>query len=84
MMQAIDKEVCSKRLGIRSDHNVFSNVNLRGQLVSLIMSYTTPWLKLGLETMFGESITAVSSAKRNVCSFDSNNQQKVRGEHLCF
>lgn len=84
MMQAIDKEVCSKRLGIRSDHNVFANVNLRGQLVSLIMSYTTPWLKLGLETMFGESITAVSSAKRNVCSFDSNNQQKVRGEHLCF
>lgn len=92
MMHAIDNEVCSKRLEIRSDHNVFANVNLRGQLVSLLMSYTTPWLKLGLETIFGESITAettamvydVSSAKRNVCSVDSNNQQKVRGEHLCF
>jgi len=92
MMQTIDNEVCSKRLEIRSDHNVFANVNLRGQMVSLLMSYTTPWLKLGLETMFGETITAettamvydVSFAKRNVCSVDSNYQQKVRGENLCF
>ena len=32
-------------------------MNLRSQMISLLMSYSTPWLKLGLETLFREPIT---------------------------
>ena len=32
-------------------------MNLKSQMISLLMSYSVPWLKLGLETMFGEPIT---------------------------
>ncbi len=51
------QEILSNRLSMRSDHDVLANVNLKSQMISLIMSYSVPWLKLILETMFGESIT---------------------------
>ncbi len=51
------QEISSKRLSMRSDHDVLANVNLKAQMVSLLTSYSTSWLKLGLETIFGETIT---------------------------
>jgi hypothetical protein len=63
MMEIIQSEVYSKRLEIRSDHDVFANVRLRSQMISLLMSYSTPWLRLGLETVFGESIFIETSTK---------------------
>lgn len=57
MKCVIEEEVRNKSLFIRKDHDVFANVNLRGQLISLLMSYSTPWLRLGLETIFGEVIS---------------------------
>jgi len=56
MKHSIENEVYSKRLSIRSDHDVFANVSLRSQMISLLMSYSIPWLRLGLETIFGEVI----------------------------
>ena len=54
---SIEKEVNSGKLAIRSDRDVFADVALRGQLISLLLSYSTPWLRLGLETVFGEILT---------------------------
>jgi len=55
--ETIEREVLNKRLSIRTDHDAFANVNLRSQMISLLMSYSTPWLRLGLETVFGEAIS---------------------------
>ena len=65
----LEQEVSSERLSMRSDHDVLANVNLRSQMISLLMSYSVPWLKLGLETVFGESISldlATETMKKNL------------------
>ena len=69
---SIQDEVYSKRLCIRSDHDVFANVNLRHQMISLLMSYSTPWLKIGLETIFNAVISV------NVDEMSLRGQAKVR------
>jgi hypothetical protein len=64
----LEREICTNRLSMRSDHDVLANVNLKSQMISLLMSYSTPWLKLGLETIFGETITldiVTKSMKKN-------------------
>ena len=55
--KALEQEIFSNKLSLRSDHDVLANVNLRSQMISLLMSYSIPWLKLGLETLFREPIT---------------------------
>ena len=60
---AIEAEVASGKLSIRSDRDVFVDVGLRGQVMSLLMSYATPWLRLGLETIFGEILSGDISAR---------------------
>lgn len=57
----LEDEILSDRLSMRSDHDVLANVNLRKQLTSLLMSYSVPWLKLVLETMFNETISLDSA-----------------------
>ena len=61
--KVLKMEVISKRLSMRSDHDVLANVNLRSQMISLLLSYSTPWLKLGLETLFDEKITLTMATK---------------------
>lgn len=78
MKYTIDNEVHLKRLTIRTDHDVFANVNLRSQLISLLMSYTAPWLKIGLETIFGEFITVDSFCPRDGDEEQSIYPKKVR------
>jgi len=55
----IVKEIARGKLSIRSDRDVTADVQLRKKLVSLLLSYTTPWLRMGLEVMFGECIEPV-------------------------
>jgi hypothetical protein len=52
----VQDEISRGRLAIRPDRDVHADLSLRKQAVSLLLSYTTPWLRLGLEVMFGESI----------------------------
>ena len=59
---AIEAEVANGKLSIRSDRDVFADVGLRSQIMSLLMSYATPWLRLGLETVFGEILSGDISA----------------------
>jgi len=60
---AIELDVDNKRLSFRTDPYVLANVNLRSRLISLLFSYSIPWLRLGLETIFGETITVNSLSK---------------------
>ena len=52
----IHGEIFKGRLSIRTDRELHADLGLRKQLVSLLLSYTTPWLRLGLEVFFGECI----------------------------
>uniref|UniRef100_A0A7S4IHQ8 Calponin-homology (CH) domain-containing protein n=1 Tax=Odontella aurita TaxID=265563 RepID=A0A7S4IHQ8_9STRA len=69
--QAIESEVATGRLAIRSDRDVFADVSLRSQLFSLLFSYATPWLRLGLETVLGVAISA---------DLPSGRQHPIKGE----
>lgn len=62
---AIDSEIGRGRLSIRPEFNLYADVTLRKQLLHLLLSYSTPWLRLGLETMFGEAIESVPVQQRN-------------------
>ena len=55
----IAKEITRGKLSIRSDRDVTADVHLRKNLTSLLLSYTTPWLRLALEVMSGECINPV-------------------------
>ena len=54
---SIRAEVTSGRLATRTDQEVFANIGLRDQLFSILLSYSTRWLQLGLETVFGEAVS---------------------------
>lgn len=61
--RAIFHEIITDKISLRSDQDALSNVMLRGQLLDMLMSYSTPWLRLGLEIIFGEVISNMSSGK---------------------
>jgi len=85
MRRAIEGEILSDRISIRSDRDVLADVTLRSQLISLLLSYSTPWLRLGLETIFGEVVTMENllkslkekSAVRQSLGIDTNFRPKV-------
>ena len=60
VQQAIHTEVVRRRLKLREDRDMYADLTLRGQITSLLLSYSTPWLRLGLETIFGEVISPES------------------------
>ena len=71
----IVKEISKGRLSIRSDRDISVDVHLRKKITSLLLSYTTPWLRMALEVMFGECIEPVPI---------SENSPKVCISLLCF
>lgn len=56
MKLLLDNEIASRRMCVRSDRNLSRDVSLRGFLLKLLFSYKTQWLRIGLETVFGEII----------------------------
>jgi abnormal spindle-like microcephaly-associated protein len=54
----IVSEIGRGRLALRPDRDLFADLTLRDQITSLLLSYSTPWLRLGLEAVFGEPINA--------------------------
>jgi hypothetical protein len=53
----VDREINTGKLSARSDREVHADQGLRSKLLALLMCYTPAWLKLGLETIFGECVT---------------------------
>lgn len=52
---------------IREDRDILADLGLQEELFSLIFSYEMPWIRLGLEIVFGEiiSVNSSSSPKNN-------------------
>ena len=45
----LEVEVETRRLSMRLDQTIYSDIGLRQQLIELLNCYNTPWLKLGVE-----------------------------------
>jgi abnormal spindle-like microcephaly-associated protein len=60
VQRSINTEVARHRLKLREDRDMYADLTLREQITSLLLSYSTPWLRLGLETIFGEVISPES------------------------
>ena len=52
----VRSEIRRGRLLLREDKDLHANLNVREQILSLMFSYSIPWLRMGLETVFGEAI----------------------------
>ena len=53
----LEREIVKGRLQIRPDRDMYADLNQRKTILELLIkSYETPWLRLGLETLFGQAI----------------------------
>jgi hypothetical protein len=59
--EAVQTEIARDRLTIRADRDLYADLSLRELATQLLLSYTTPWLRLGLEVMYGECIVLQES-----------------------
>jgi Calponin homology (CH) domain/CAMSAP CH domain len=62
---AVCQEIGRQRIVLRKDRDLFANLDDRGKILSLLLSYSTPWLRLGLETMFHTTIQPDIAALRS-------------------
>jgi len=53
----IDERVAQGKLVIRGDRNINADVGLRSMFLDLMLSYSNAWLRLGLETVYNDSIS---------------------------
>ncbi|XP_045431978.1 abnormal spindle-like microcephaly-associated protein isoform X2 [Pipistrellus kuhlii] len=59
MVQAIRKlegEIAARRLAVRRDRRLWKDVGERQKVLSWLLAYNPLWLRIGLETVFGELI----------------------------
>lgn len=81
-------EVAKRRLKLRVDRDMYADLTLRGQITSLLLSYSTPWLRLGLETIFGETILPESpnhfSPQKAGLAALTRKAEKVRIQLCCY
>ena len=82
MKRSIFNEIITDKISLRSDQDVLSNVMLRGQLLDMLMSYSTPWLRLGLEIIFGEVISNTSSGNP-LSPTKSNSKDILHSQKSC-
>lgn len=63
VLKAVEQEICDGRLVLRDDRDILADLGLQEQLFNLIFSYEMPWIRLGLEIVFGEIISLHSNAR---------------------
>uniref|UniRef100_A0A8C9F0L8 Abnormal spindle microtubule assembly n=1 Tax=Pavo cristatus TaxID=9049 RepID=A0A8C9F0L8_PAVCR len=65
MVKAIKKlevEIETRRLLVRRDRHLWKDVGERQKVLNWLLSYNPLWLRIGLETVFGEMITLESNS----------------------
>ncbi|XP_072199461.1 abnormal spindle-like microcephaly-associated protein [Excalfactoria chinensis] len=65
MVKAIKKlevEIETRRLLVRRDRHLWKDVGERQKILNWLLSYNPLWLRIGLETVFGELITLESNS----------------------
>lgn len=55
-LEIINREIEEGRITIRNDRNPFQDVGLQTEIIQLLNSYNSTWLKLGLEIILGKKI----------------------------
>jgi len=68
VMSAIDVEISEGRLALRDERDIFADLGLQETLLNFLFSYELPWLRLGLETVFGQVIALPSKLSHHTCS----------------
>uniref|UniRef100_A0A6Q2ZL10 Calponin-homology (CH) domain-containing protein n=1 Tax=Esox lucius TaxID=8010 RepID=A0A6Q2ZL10_ESOLU len=56
-IQRLELEVEAKRLLIRKDRHLWKDIGERQKVLNWLLSYNPLWLRIGLETIFGEMIS---------------------------
>ncbi|KAK3591436.1 hypothetical protein CHS0354_033435 [Potamilus streckersoni] len=62
VIQKLEAEVESQRLIIRKDKMVHADLGVKQRILDMIISYNPLWLRIGLETIFGEVIPLQSNS----------------------
>ena len=70
-LPSLQMEIAESKLLVREDRDVLLDLGLRDSLFSILFSYELPWLRLGLEIVFGGIISA-QHAEVNGLEFSSS------------
>ncbi|XP_037105159.1 abnormal spindle-like microcephaly-associated protein [Syngnathus acus] len=61
-IKRLELEVEAKRLLIRKDRHLWKDIGERQKILNWLLSYNPLWLRIGLETIFGEMISLESNS----------------------
>ncbi|XP_037625418.1 abnormal spindle-like microcephaly-associated protein isoform X1 [Sebastes umbrosus] len=61
-IQKLELEVEAKRLLIRKDRHLWKDIGERRKVLNWLLSYNPLWLRIGLETIFGELLSLESNS----------------------
>ncbi|XP_034035336.1 abnormal spindle-like microcephaly-associated protein [Thalassophryne amazonica] len=61
-IQRLELEVEAKRLLVRKDRHLWKDIGERQKILNWLLSYNPLWLRIGLETIFGELISLESNS----------------------
>ncbi|XP_054459520.1 abnormal spindle-like microcephaly-associated protein [Anoplopoma fimbria] len=61
-IQRLELEVEAKRLLVRKDRHLWKDIGERRKVLNWLLSYNPLWLRIGLETIFGELISLESNS----------------------
>ncbi|KAL4219252.1 hypothetical protein ACF0H5_021834 [Mactra antiquata] len=61
VMQKLEAEVESKRLLVRKDKSIHADVGAKQKILDMLLSYNPLWLRIGLETIYGEMVPLQSN-----------------------
>ncbi|KAG8199559.1 hypothetical protein JTE90_009400 [Oedothorax gibbosus] len=56
VIQKVEREVDIKKLSIRKDRAIHADLGIKKDLLEMLLSYNPLWLRIGLETVYGEII----------------------------
>lgn len=65
VMKAVEQAVCDKSFKMRNDRDILVDLGLQDALLTILFSYEMSWIRLGLETVFGEIIPHPSSTLKS-------------------
>ena len=62
VIRKVELEIEKMRLVVRKDRNITKDVGMKMSLLKLILSYNPLWLRIGLETIYGEILSLSSNS----------------------
>lgn len=65
VMKAVEQAVCDKSFKMRNDRDILVDLGLQDALLTILFSYEMYWIRLGLETVFGEIIPHPTSTLKS-------------------